>query len=80
MKTLPSLKKLVLTKVVASEADIARLKADHPAALVQWTQPDEATATKTKEQFQRFWDRQPRSVISDNATTPIQAPAAPVKK
>lgn len=80
LKGLASLKKLVLTKVVASEPDIARLKADHPTAQVQWTPPDEATATKTKEQFQRFWERQPRSVKSDNATTPTQAPAAPVKK
>ena len=80
LKSLASLKRLVLTKVVASEADISRLKADHPTAQVQWTQPDEATATKTKEQVKRFWDRQPRSVRSDNATTPIQAPAAPVKK
>ena len=58
LKGLPALKKLMLTKVIAPEADIAQLKADHPAAEVRWTQPDEATATKTKEQFQRFWEKQ----------------------
>jgi hypothetical protein len=57
LKNLASLKKLVLTKVIASEEDIAKLKADHPAADIQWTQPDDATATKTKEQFQRFWSK-----------------------
>ena len=57
LKGLP-LKKLVLTKVIATEADIAKLKADHPAAEIQWTQPDETIAAKTKEQFQRFWDKQ----------------------
>ncbi len=61
LKKLPSLKKLVLTKVVASEEDIAKLKADHPAADVQWTQPDDATAAKTKEQFQRFWEKQAKA-------------------
>ena len=58
LKKHPSLKKFVLTKVVASEADIARLKADHPAADIQWTQPDETITVKTKEQFQRFWEKQ----------------------
>ena len=57
LKDLASLKKLVLTKVVASEDDIAKLKADHPSAIVQWTQPDDATIAKTKEQFQRFWEK-----------------------
>ena len=61
LKKLPSLKKLTLTKVIATEADIARLKADHPAAEVRWTQPDEATATKAKEQFQRFWEKQTKA-------------------
>lgn len=58
LKNLPSLKKLVLTKVIATEADIAKLKTDHPAADIQWTQPDEAITTKTKEQFQRFREKQ----------------------
>jgi hypothetical protein len=58
LKNLPSLKKIVLTKVIADEADIAKLKADHPTADIQWTQPDEATTAKTKADFQRFWDKQ----------------------
>jgi hypothetical protein len=57
LKALP-LKKVVLGKVIATEADIAKLKADHPAADIQWTQPDETIAAKTKEQFQRFWEKQ----------------------
>ena len=61
LKDLASLKKMVLTRVVASEEDIAKLKADHPAAVVQWTQPDEATIAKTKEQFQKFWDKQAKA-------------------
>ncbi len=61
LKELASLKKMVLTKVVASEDDIAKLKADHPGAVVQWTQPDEATIAKTKEQFQKFWDKQAKA-------------------
>ncbi len=58
IKGLASLKKLVLTKVIASEEDIAKLKADHPGADIQWTQPDAEIAAKTKEQFQRFWEKQ----------------------
>ncbi|NBV21790.1 MAG: hypothetical protein EBS05_07695 [Proteobacteria bacterium] len=61
LKSLPVLKKVVLTKVVASDEDIARFKADHPATEVQWTKPDEATTTKTKEQFQRFWEKQSKA-------------------
>jgi hypothetical protein len=58
LKKIPSLKKLTLTKVIATEADIAKLKADLPAADIQWTQPDETIAAKTKDQFQRFWEKQ----------------------
>jgi hypothetical protein len=58
LKNLASLKKIVLNKVIASEEDIARLKADHPGADVQWTKADDATAAKTKEQFQKFWEKQ----------------------
>jgi hypothetical protein len=57
LKGLP-LKKVVLTKVIASDEDIAKLKADHPSADVQWTRPDEAITAKTKERFQQFWDKQ----------------------
>jgi hypothetical protein len=61
LKQLPALKKLVFTKVIATEADIAKLKADHPNADIQWTQPDEAITAKTKEQFQRFWEKQSKA-------------------
>ncbi len=55
LRELASLKKLVLTKVIASVEDIAKLKADHPTMEVQWTPPDDATTSTTKEQFQKFW-------------------------
>jgi hypothetical protein len=61
LKGLASLKNLVLTQVVATEEDIAKLKADHPAATVVWTRPDDATASRTKEQFQRFWEKQTKA-------------------
>ncbi len=61
LSKLPSLKKLVLTQVIASAEDIAHLKADHPMAEVQWTQPDDAIASKTKEQFRQFWDQQAKA-------------------
>lgn len=60
LKDLPSLKAVVLTQVIASEEDIAKLKADHPSATITWTKPDDATATRTKEQFQRFWEKSKR--------------------
>jgi len=58
LKKLPSLKTITLTKVIATEADIARLKADHASAEIKWTQPDETITAKTKDQFQRFWEKQ----------------------
>ena len=58
LKGLASLKRLTLNKVVASEEDIAKVKADHPGATVLWTKPDDAISAKTKEQFQQFRDRQ----------------------
>lgn len=61
LKELPSLKKMVLTSVIASVEDIAKLKADHPAMEVQWTQPDDAITSRTKEQFQRSWDQQTKA-------------------
>ena len=61
LKNLASLKKVTLTKVVATDDDIARLKADHPASTVVWTKPDDEIATKTREQFQRFWEKQPKA-------------------
>ena len=57
LKGLTELKKLTLTKVVATDEDIAKLKADHPAATVVWTKPDDEIAAKTKEQFQKFWEK-----------------------
>lgn len=65
LKGLASLKKLVLTQVVARAEDIEKLKADHPSADVQWTKPDDATAAKTKEQFQRFWEKQSKAKRSE---------------
>jgi hypothetical protein len=56
LKKLPLLKKLVFTKVIATDEDIAKLKADHPAAEVQWTKPDDEITAKTREQFQKFWN------------------------
>ena len=58
LKNLAHLQKITLMRVIATDADIAKLKADHPNATVTWTQPDEAITTKTKEQFQKFWDKQ----------------------
>jgi hypothetical protein len=58
LKDLPSLKKMVLTQVIATAEDIAKLKADHPNTTIQWTKPDEPTIARTKEQFQKFWDKQ----------------------
>lgn len=61
LKDLPSLKKVVLTKVIASEEDIAKLKADHPKAMIVWTTPDETITAKTKDQFQKFWEKQKKT-------------------
>ena len=58
LKDLVSLKKIVLTRVVASEDDIAKLKADHPAMTVTWTKPDDAIAAKTQAEFRKFWEKQ----------------------
>ncbi len=58
LAALPKLKKLYLPKVVASEEDIAKLKAELPNLAVEWSLPDEATVEKTKASFQRHFDKQ----------------------
>jgi hypothetical protein len=58
LAALPDLKKLSLPKVVASEEDVQRLKTEMPNLVVEWTQPDEATITKTKETFRRHFDKE----------------------
>ena len=40
------------------EAKIAKLKAELPNLMVQWTQPDEATTEKTKAAFLRHAEKQ----------------------
>jgi hypothetical protein len=61
LKELPALKKLILTKVVASAEDIAKLKADHPTVDIQWTPPDDTITSQTKDAFQKFWDQQAKA-------------------
>ena len=58
LAALPRLKKLSIPKVIASEEDVNKLKAELPNLVVEWTQPDEATITKTKAAFQRHFDQQ----------------------
>ena len=53
LKKLPGLKLLSLERVIATDEDIARLKADHPKAEVKWTKPDEETIEKTKAAWER---------------------------
>jgi len=58
LASLPHLKKLSIPKVVASDEDVARLKAELPNLVVEWTKPDEATIEKTKAAFQRYFETQ----------------------
>lgn len=58
LAALPHLKKLSIPKVVASEEDVAKLKADLPNLVVEWTQPDAATIDKTKATFLRHFEKQ----------------------
>jgi len=55
---LPRLKKLSIPKVVASDEDVAKLKAELPNLVVDWTKPDDATVEKTKATFQRHFEKQ----------------------
>jgi len=58
LAALPNLKKLSLPKVIASEEDIATLKAALPNLTIQWTQPDPETTEKTKATFLRNAEKQ----------------------
>ena len=53
LAALPRLKKLSIPKVVASDEDVAKLKAELPNLVVEWTKPDDATIEKTKAAFLR---------------------------
>ncbi len=53
LKGIASLKKIVLNKVIISDDDIAKLKADHPSADVQWTKADDAVAAKARAAFEK---------------------------
>jgi hypothetical protein len=41
--------------VVATAADIGRLKTELPGVQVDWTLPDEATTAKTRQAFERHF-------------------------
>jgi hypothetical protein len=58
LASLPRLKKLSIPKVVASDEDVARLKAELPNLAVEWTKPDDATVEKTKATFLRHFEKQ----------------------
>jgi hypothetical protein len=58
LAALPRLKKLSIPKVVASEEDVKKLKAELPNLVVDWTQPDEATIEKTKATFLKHFEKQ----------------------
>ena len=53
LKKLPKLKLISLEKLIATDEDVAKLKADHPQAKVKWTQPNEETIKKTKAEWER---------------------------
>jgi hypothetical protein len=58
LASLPRLKKLSIPKVIASDEDVARLKADLPNLTVEWTKPDDATIEKTKATFLRHFEKE----------------------
>jgi hypothetical protein len=58
LKKLRGLKKIDLGTCVTTEAEVAKLKADHPAAEVKWSAPSEEQAAKTRATFQRHAERQ----------------------
>lgn len=58
LKRVPRLRAVALVKVLATADDVAKLKADHPRAEIQWTEPDAATGKKMKAAFERHWKRQ----------------------
>jgi hypothetical protein len=53
LKALPALKKLYFPLVLASDEDIAKLKAELPAVAVEWTKPDDAQSEKLKSAWAR---------------------------
>jgi hypothetical protein len=57
LSALPRLRKLSIPKVVASEEDVKKLRAELPNLVVDWTQPDEATIQKTKAAFLRRFEK-----------------------
>jgi hypothetical protein len=57
LKKLPRLRLIALAKVLATTDDVARLKADHPSAEIQWTEPDASEADRMKAAFERHRDR-----------------------
>ena len=42
---------MVLEQVLATADDVAKLKADHPRAEIEWTEPDAAVSEKMKAAF-----------------------------
>jgi hypothetical protein len=54
---LPKLKKLSIPKVIASDEDLKKLKAELPNLTVDWTAPDDATVEKTKATFLRHFEK-----------------------
>jgi hypothetical protein len=58
LKQLPKLRLVVLKEVLATAEDVATLKADHPHAEVQWTEPDAADVKKMKARFERHRTKQ----------------------
>jgi len=53
LAALPNLKKLSFPKVIATEEDIARLRAELPKVAVEWSLPDAATVEKTKADWEK---------------------------
>lgn len=53
LKPLARLKKVTLTRVLAEDEDVARLKADHPEATVTWTKPPEEMVKKLTAAFEK---------------------------
>ena len=58
LAALPRLKKLSIPKVIASDEDVKKLKAELPNLVVEWTQPDEAIIEKTKAAFLKHFEKQ----------------------
>jgi hypothetical protein len=53
LKKLTALKKMSLPQVVATDEDIAKLKADHPGMELTWTKPDAARAEKVMADYRK---------------------------